>query len=160
MARTVRRGYLSAMDPKLIKDLVVNRRARHEYDILDRFEAGIALVGTEVKSLRAGRANLQEAHVRIAHDGAWLHGCHVSPYAQASRNNHEPRRQRRLLLHRSELTKLRRSTRERGMTIVPLRIYLKGSFVKVEIALVKGRKLHDKRQAMKARDAKRDMQRR
>ena len=148
------------MDPAAIKDLVVNRKARHEYDILDKFEAGISLLGSEVKSLRNGRANLQEGHVRIGPDGAWLHGCHISQYAQASHNNHDPTRQRRLLLHRSEITKLRRGTRERGMTIVPLRIYLKGSLVKIEIALAKGRKLHDKRQAMKARDAKRDLERR
>ncbi len=141
------------------RDIVVNRKARHEFFIEDTFEAGIALLGSEVKSLRAGRANLQEAYVRLQPDGAWLIGCHISPYAQANRNNHEPLRERRLLLHRNELLKLKRGTQQKGMTIVPLRIYFKGSLVKVEIGLAKGKKLHDKRETMKARDAKRDMDR-
>jgi SsrA-binding protein len=141
------------------RDLVTNRKAHHEFFIEDRFEAGLALLGSEVKSLRAGQANLQEAHVRLTPDGAWLHGCHISPYKWANRNNHEPVRPRRLLLRRSELAKLRKGTKEKGMTIVPLRLYLKGSWVKVEIALAKGKKYHDKRHSLKARDARRDMDR-
>ena len=142
-----------------VKDIVVNRKARHDFFIEDVFEAGIALVGSEVKSLRAGQANLQEAWVRLAPDGAWLVGCHVAPYEQANRNNHEPLRERKLLLNKAELNKLARQTKQRGLTIVPLRIYLKGSYVKVEIALAKGKKLHDKRETAKAREAKRDMDR-
>lgn len=140
-----------------IKDLVVNRRARHEYEILDRFEAGIALLGSEVKSLRAGRANLQESFVALKDDGAFLLQCHISPYSHANQQNHEPLRPRRLLLHQHELLKLRRGVAEKGMTIVPLRLYLRGSRVKVEIALVKGKKLHDKRQSLKERDARREI---
>jgi SsrA-binding protein len=142
-----------------VKDIVVNRKARHDFHVEDTFEAGIALVGSEVKSLRAGRANLQEAWVRLADDGAWLVGCHISPYAEANQFNHDPLRERQLLLNRSELTKLARAVNQRGMTIVPLRIYLKGSRVKVEIALARGKKLHDKREATKAREARREMER-
>jgi len=143
----------------LIRDIVVNRKARHEYFVEETFEAGLSLLGSEVKSLRAGRANLQEAYVRLDAGGAWLVGCHISPYTHANRNNHEPTRDRRLLLHRSELYKLRRGTQQKGMTIVPLRIYLQGSLFKVEIALAKGKKLHDKRHALKAKQAKREMDR-
>jgi len=141
------------------RDLVQNRRAFHEFEILERFEAGLVLVGSEVKSLRAGRANLQEAYVRVAPGGAWLEGCHISPYEQANRMNHEPLRPRQLLLNRAELLKLRRNTTEKGLTIVPLRLYLKGSRVKVEIALARGKKLHDKRHTLKERDAKREIDR-
>ena len=141
------------------KDLVVNRRARHQFEIHDRFEAGISLLGSEVKSLRMGRGNLQEAFVRLDGTRASLRGCHISHYAEANINNHEPLRARQLLLHRHELLKLTKGVRERGFTIVPLRIYLKGSRIKIEIALAKGKKLHDKRHSLKARDAQRDMQR-
>lgn len=146
-------------DPNRIKDLVVNRRARHEYELYEHFEAGLALLGSEVKSLRAGKGNLQEAYVGLQPDGAWLMQCHISPYNHANRQNHDPMRPRRLLLHSHELLKLRRATAERGMTIVPLRLYLKGSLVKVEIAIARGKKLHDKRHALKERDARRDMER-
>jgi SsrA-binding protein len=112
-----------------------------------------------VKSIRAGQANLQEAWVRLGPDGAWLVGCHIAPYEQANRHNHEPLRERRLLLRKSELQRLGRQTKQRGLTIVPLRIYLKGSYVKVEIALAKGKKVHDKRESVKAREARRDMDR-
>lgn len=147
------------MSEPQIKDLVVNRKARHEFFVEDTFEAGVALLGSEVKSLRAGQGNLQEAWVRLGPDGAWLIGCHIATYEQANRNNHEPLRERRLLLNKAELAKLERNTKLRGLTIVPLRIYLKGSYVKVEIALAKGKKLHDKRESVKARDAKREMER-
>ena len=138
-------------------NLVMNRRAKFDYFIHDRFEAGISLHGSEVKSVRAGKANLQEAHIRLLDSGAWLYGCHVSPYLQANRNNHDPLRPRQLLLKRPELNKLRRGLAEKGMTIVPLRLYLKGQLIKVEIALVKGKKLHDKRASMKQKEAKREM---
>lgn len=150
---------MSKDQPDRIKDLVVNRRARFEYHLLDCFEAGISLLGSEVKSLRAGKGNLQEAFVVVRPDGAWLMQCHISPYTHANRLNHDPVRPRRLLLHPHELAKLRRGTAEKGMTVVPVRLYLKGSRVKVEIALAKGKKLHDKRQALKERDARREMQR-
>jgi SsrA-binding protein len=146
-------------DKAAIRDIVVNRRAWHEFSILDQYEAGISLTGSEVKSLRGGRANLQEAWVRLENHSAFLQGCHISPYEQANRNNHEPLRERRLLLHASELSKLHKATTEKGLTIIPLRIYLKGSRVKVEIAVAKGKKLYDKRQTLKERDAKREMDR-
>ncbi|MFK7927176.1 MAG: SsrA-binding protein SmpB [Myxococcota bacterium] len=145
--------------PDLIQDLVVNRKARHEYLLLDTFEAGLALVGSEVKSLRAGQGNLQEAYVRIEKGEIWLINCHISPFKQASINNHEPTRRRKLLLNRTEINKIEKGVGKKGMTIVALRIYLKGRRIKMEIALGKGKKLHDKRQTMKARDAKRDLER-
>lgn len=146
-------------DPDAIRVLVENRRVRHEYALHDVFEAGLALVGSEVKSLRAGQANLAEAWVRLAPDGAWLMGCHIAPYVEANRQNHEPLRPRKLLLHASELAKLDRGVRREGMTIVPVRLYLKGSRVKLEIALAKGKKLHDKRQAIKERESRREIAR-
>lgn len=141
------------------RDLVVNRKAWHEYTIDQRWEAGISLLGSEVKSLRNGLANLQEAWVRLTSEGAQLEGLHISSYEHASRQNHEPVRSRRLLLHGTELQKLQKAVKEKAFTIIPLRIYLKGSRVKVEIALAKGKKLHDKRAAIKARDVRRDIDR-
>lgn len=146
--------------PSAVRDLVVNRRARFEYHLSDFFEAGVALTGSEVKSLRAGQGNLQEAHIRIRDGSAFLYGCHISPYAQANRMNHEPLRPRQLLLHAAEINKLRKAVEQKGMTIVPTRIYLKGRRIKVEIAVGKGKKLHDKRHTIKQREAKRDMDRR
>ncbi len=139
------------------RDLVDNRKARWGFEIDDRFEAGIALVGSEVKALRSGTAHLADAWVRIATDGAWLMQAHIDPYKEANRWNHEPTRPRRLLLHRHEISKLRKATAERGSTVIPLRIYLVGSIVKVEIGVGKGRKTHDKRAVLKERDAKRDI---
>lgn len=151
-----------ATNPKdRIRDLVVNRRAKFEYELTDTFEAGLALTGSEVKSLRDGRGNLQEAFVRVDRKGeAWLMNCHISPYAQANRNNHEPLRPRKLLLKRSELDKLAKGVGQKGMTVVPKRLYLKGRLIKLELALGKGKKLHDKRQSLKKKDAQRDMDRR
>ncbi len=142
-----------------VRDLVTNRRARFDYQLEDRFEAGLSLVGSEVKSLRAGRANLQEAWVRLDDQGAWLIGCHISPYAEANRNNHDPLRERQLLLRKTELTKLHKAVSSKGRTVVPVRLYIKGSWVKVEIATAVGRKSHDKRHAIKEREAKRDLAR-
>jgi len=147
------------MSNPVIKNLVVNRRATHQYEVLDRFEAGMVLLGSEVKSLRDSKANLGDAHVQIRPTGAWLHGLHISPYKQANRNNHEPLRPRQLLLHTHEISKLRKGKAEKGMTIIPLRLYLKGSRIKVEIALAKGKKLHDKRHDLKQKQAQRDMKR-
>jgi SsrA-binding protein len=154
---TTRGGRLT--QPAFVHDLVVNRRARYEYFLLDSFEAGLALVGSEVKSLRAGRGNLQEAFIAIRNGSAFLHGCHISPYAEANRNNHEPLRVRQLLLNRSEIEKITKAVQQKGMTAVPVRIYIKGRRIKVEIALAKGKKLHDKRETLKKRDAEREMDR-
>lgn len=141
------------------RSLIDNRRARFEFHLKDHFEAGIALLGSEVKSLRAGRANLQDAWVRLDEDGATLVGLHISTYEEANRNNHEPMRPRRLLLHSHELSKLQKG-KDKGLTIVPTRIYLKGRYIKVEVALAQGKKLHDKRQTIKERDLDREMRRR
>lgn len=143
-----------------IRVLIDNRRVRYEFHLLDAFEAGIVLLGSEVKSLRTGNSNLQEAWIRLDADGsAWLQGCHIPPYAEANRQNHEPLRPRKLLLHAHELAKLEKGVKQQGLTVVPVKLYLKGSRVKVEIALAKGKKLHDKRDSIKARDAQREMDR-
>lgn len=142
---------------EVVRTLIDNRKARFGYEILETWEAGVALVGSEVKALRNGTANLAEAWVRVGPDGAWLMGAHIDPYKEANRWNHEPDRPRRLLLHHHELAKLRKGTAERGQALVPLRVVLRGGLVKVEIALGKGRKTHDKRQVVKERDARREM---
>lgn len=142
-----------------VRTLVENRRVRFEYELLDTFEAGLVLLGSEVKSLRQGNATLAEAWVALEDDGAWLVGCHIAPYVEANRQNHEPLRKRKLLLHATELAKLARGVRQKGMTVMPVRLYLKGSRVKLEIALARGKKLHDKRQTLKERDARREMER-
>ena len=146
-------------DKPHIKNIVQNRRARFEYALLDTFEAGLSLLGSEVKSLRAGNANLQDSFVRLDRKGAVLDGAWIAPYPWATHEQHEPRRPRRLLLNKSELAKLRKGLAEKGMTIVPLRMYFMGSRVKLEIALGKGKKLHDKRQSIKERDVKRQLKR-
>lgn len=139
--------------------LARNRRAFHDYHVLETIEAGIELQGTEVKSLRNGRAQLQDGYVRV-HDGeAWLLGVHISPYEQGNRSNHDPTRPRRLLLHRREIDYLRGKVQLQGLTLVPLRFYLKGNRIKVEIGLCRGKKLWDKRQAMAERDARREAER-
>jgi SsrA-binding protein len=143
-----------------VRDLAVNRRARFEYHIDDQFEAGLSLLGSEVKSVRAGKVNLSQAYVRLTPAGASLVGAHIATYEQANRNNHEPLRERRLLLHRHELEKLRKGLTQKGMTIVPLRLLLRGSLIKLEIGLARGKKLHDKREALKERTHQREMDRR
>lgn len=142
------------------RTLIENRRARFEYTLNDTFEAGLSLVGSEVKSIRAGQANLAQAFVRFKNGDVYLTGCHISPYEQANRNNHEPLRERQLLLRRHEIDKLSKGLKQKGMTIVPLRLYLRGSLIKLEIGLAKGKNLYDKRESLKAKDQKRDMQRR
>ena len=148
------------MKPVKDKTLVEHRRVRFEYTLHTTFEAGISLLGSEVKSIRAGHANLAQAFVRLVRGEVFLVGCHISPYEQANRNNHEPLRDRKLLLNRQEIEKLKKGMTQKGMTIVPTRIYLKGSLIKLEIALAKGKHLYDKRQSLKAKDQKRDMDRR
>lgn len=139
------------------KTIARNRKAKFEYEILDTYEAGLSLRGSEVKSLRAGKGTIAEAYVRLIDGEAWLVGANISPYPQASYNNHEPDRPRKLLLSRQELRRLKKATREKGLTIVPLQLYFKGPWVKLEIALARGRKLHDKRQYLKKKQDRRDM---
>ena len=142
-----------------IKVVARNRKARHEYDLLEKVEAGIALTGTEVKSLRNGKVNLEDAYAEIDKGEAWLLGCDIPEYLQANRTNHVPKRPRKLLLHRREIDKLAAKSGEKGLTLVPLSIYFKQGMAKVEISVAKGRKLYDKREAIKKQDAKRDIDR-
>jgi SsrA-binding protein len=141
---------------KLIAD---NRRARHEYELLERFEAGIALVGTEVKSLRKGTASLQHAYALVRDGDVWLAGANIPEYTQANRQNHHPERERKLLLHRREIDELTGKVAERGLTLVPTRLYFKNGKVKVEIALARGKDVRDKRRDIAERDARREMER-
>jgi SsrA-binding protein len=136
-----------------------NRRARHDYHILDTMEAGIVLSGSEVKSLRAGKAHLTDAYVRIEHGEMWIVNAHIAEYAQANRYNHESRATRKLLVKRSEIESWHRKIREKGLTGVPLSMYFKGSWVKVQIGLVKGKAEYDKRQSLKEKQDKREMAR-
>lgn len=140
---------------------ILNKRARHEYHILETYEAGMILTGPEVKSLRAGQANLKEAHCVIRNDKLLLIGCHVSPYKPAARNNPvDPARTKELLLRKKEIEKLMGKLKEKGLTLVPLKIYFNAhGYAKIEIGLARGKKLHDKRQDSKERDVKRDLQR-
>jgi len=140
------------------KILARNRRARHEYFILETIEAGISLQGSEIKSVRAGQISLAEAYVRIDGKEAWLEDAHIAPYEQASIFNHEPRRPRKLLLHSSEIRKLWDTVRQKGVTIIPLSVYLKDGRAKVEIAVAKGKKLYDKRAEIAKRDSQREIE--
>lgn len=142
-----------------IKVVATNRKAGFEYFLLERFEAGLSLHGSEIKSIRAGQVSLREAYVRVDGKSAWLMDAHIAPYEQANRFNHDPKRPRRLLLHKREIRELWEAVRQKGVTIVPTRIYLKGGRAKLEFAIAKGKKLHDKRQAIAARDAEREMNR-
>ncbi|MDI6697163.1 MAG: SsrA-binding protein SmpB [Anaerolineales bacterium] len=142
-----------------IKVVATNRKASHEYFLLERLEAGIALQGSEIKSIRAGQISLAEAYVRVDGREAWLENAHIAPYEQAGRYNHEPRRPRRLLLHRKEIRQLWDQVRQKGVTIVPVRVYLKNGRAKVEIAVAKGKKLYDKREAIAKRDVQRELER-
>ncbi|HIG75862.1 MAG TPA: SsrA-binding protein SmpB [Bacteroidetes bacterium] len=142
-----------------IKTVVSNRRARHEYALEAPVEAGLVLTGSEVKSLRAGQATLAEAFVSVGDDGVDLVGAHIAPYTEASYTNHVPTRKRRLLLHKREIEKLRKGVEQKGFTVVPLKIYFKGGRAKLEIALGKGKKLHDKRHSIAERESKRRIER-
>ncbi len=136
-----------------------NRAASHEYHLSERYEAGIVLAGTEVKSVRAGQVNLKEAYARVENGEVFLHGAHISPYSNASREAPDPVRTRKLLLHAAEIRKLARATEAGGVTLVPLRFYLKNGRVKVELAVGKGKKAHDKRESIRAKDLDREMDR-
>lgn len=142
------------------KLITSNRQARFEYAILETIEAGVALTGTEIKSVRAGKINLRDAYARIDAGEVWLIGMHISPYEQASEYfQHDPLRPKKLLLHRREIARLRAELGQKGLTLVPLRLYMKGPRAKIELGLGKGKKLYDKRDAMAERDAKRDVAR-
>lgn len=140
-------------------DVASNRYASHRYNLLERFECGIALQGTEVKSLRTSGAQLKDAYAAIRDGELWLRGVHIPPYAPASRDNHDPDRERKLLAHRREIDRLAARVNERGLTLVPTRIYFSGPHAKVEIALARGKDVHDKREALRRRDAQREIER-
>lgn len=144
---------------KLIKVIATNRKAFHDYHIDQEYEAGLALTGTEIKSVRAGQVNLRDSYVQVRNGEAWLINTHIAPYDHASRENHDPRRERRLLLHKKEIFRLAGKVQEKGFTIIPLRIYLKGNKAKVEIALARGKKQYDKREAIAERDSQRQVER-
>ena len=140
-------------------DLVSNRRASHNYEILETFEAGIVLQGTEIKSLRDNGGSLQEAYVKVLGTDLWLINCNIAPYRYGNLNNHEEKRDRKLLMHKREIEKLRIASQEKGLTLIPLAFYLKNGRVKTKIAIAKGKKDYDKREAIKERDDKKQLQR-
>jgi len=141
------------------QNIATNRKARHEYEILEVLEAGLVLRGTEVKALRTGQVNFKDSFATIRNNEAWLRGCHISPYSHGTDANHEPERDRKLLLHRNEIARLMGKVAERGLTIVPLRLYFKQGRAKVEIGLARGKKLHDKRSSLREREVAREMDR-
>jgi SsrA-binding protein len=141
------------------RTVAANKKAYHDYHILEQHEAGLALTGTEIKSIRDGKVNIREGYIRPRDGEFWLVGAHVAPYVSGSYQNHEPYRERKLLLHRKEIAELAAASSEQGATIVPLRLYLKRGKAKLEIGLVKGKRKYDKRQAIATRDAQRAMQR-
>jgi SsrA-binding protein len=140
-------------------DIAVNRQARHRYHLLDRWEAGLVLTGTEVKSLRGGKAQIKDGYASVRDGEVWLHNVHIPPYGPASRENHDPERPRKLLLHRREIDRLIGRTHEKGLTLVPTRLYFANGRAKVEIALARGKDVGDKRHALKEREMKREMER-
>jgi SsrA-binding protein len=142
-----------------IKVIATNRKARHEYHFDDTFEAGLVLMGSEIKSIRAGQVSLQEGFVLFEEGEAWLVNVHIAQYNPASRQNHDPRRRRKLLLHRRQIDRLNSRAREKGYTVIPTKLYLKDGRAKVEIALARGKKLYDKRQTIAKRDSKRQVER-
>ena len=141
------------------RPIATNRKAYHDFEVLETHEAGLVLRGTEVKALREGRADLKESYARIERDEAWLLGCHISPYGQGNRANHDPLRPRKLLLHRAEINRLLGRVMEKGLTLVPLRLYFKGGCAKVELGLARGRRTIDKRHVIREREERREMAR-
>jgi SsrA-binding protein len=139
--------------------IVLNRRARHEYAVEETLEAGLVLTGTEIKSIRAGRVNLVDAYARIEHGEAWLIGAHIAPYEQGNRYNHEPRRTRKLLLHKDQIAELVGLTQAKGQTLVPLRLYIRDGRAKLELGVARGKKTHDKRRSIAERDQRRELER-
>jgi SsrA-binding protein len=142
-----------------VPDVATNRQARYRYHLLDKWECGMVLTGTEVKSLREGKANLKDGYATVKDGEVWLYNVHIPPYAPATRDNHEPERPRKLLMHRREIERLIGKTKEKGLTLVPTRLYFKDRHAKVEIALARGKDVGDKRRAIKERELKREMER-
>jgi SsrA-binding protein len=140
------------------KVVATNRKARHEYEILETVEAGLVLLGTEVKSIREGQVNFKDSYATIDNDEAWLVGCYISPYHHGTDANHDPERKRKLLLHRREISRLLGKIAERGLTLIPLRLYFKQGRAKVELGLARGKKLHDKRASIRERESRREME--
>ena len=150
------------MQDQIVSDettVVSNRKARHEYEIIDQIEAGLVLVGSEVKSLRAGRANLGDAYAKVIKGEVWVTGMHISPYKEATSQNHDPLRERKLLLHRNQIKKLARRIDEKGFTLIPLRLYFRKNIVKVELGIARGKRQYDKKIAIAQKDAKREIER-
>ncbi len=150
-------GSLPLMTNQPVKVVATNRKARHDYLIEDTFEAGIVLTGSEIKSVRAGQVNLRDGYAAIREGELWLLNAHIAPYHQASYENHEPRRDRKLLMHRREINRLNGKLQEKGLTLIPLQLYLKNSRAKVELGLARGKKLHDKRESLRERDDRRQI---
>jgi SsrA-binding protein len=142
-----------------VADVATNRQAAYRYHLLDKWEAGLVLTGTEVKSLREGKAQLKDGYATVVNGEVWLHNVHIPPYGPATRDNHEPERPRKLLMHKREIERLIGKTKEKGLTLVPTRLYFSGRHAKVEIALARGKDRGDKRQAIKERELKREMER-
>ena len=146
-------------DSNKIKIIANNRKANFQYLILSRYEAGLVLLGTEVKSLREGKVNLKDSYAKFKKDGLWLNNCHINEYKFGNLNNHEPLRERKLLLNKRELKKIKTQLQEKGLTLIPLKIYFKGSLVKIEMGIAKGKKLYDKRESIKKRETERKLKR-
>ena len=140
-------------------DVATNKQAAYRYHLMERWEAGLVLTGTEVKSLRGGKAQLKDGYAQVQNGEVWLHNVHIPPYAPATRENHEPERPRKLLMHRREIERLIGKSAERGLTIIPTRVYFVGRNAKVEIALARGKDVHDKRRSIKERDQRREIDR-
>jgi SsrA-binding protein len=149
----------SGCDNGGVADVATNRSASYRYNLLDKWECGLVLTGTEVKSLREGKAQLKDGYAAVQNGEVWLHNIHIPPYGPATRENHEPERPRKLLMHRREIERLIGKTKEKGLTLVPTRLYFKDRHAKVEIALARGKDLVDKRQSIKERELKREMER-
>lgn len=147
------------MSEDRVKVIATNRKARHDYLIEDTYEAGIALTGSEIKSIRAGQVNLRDSYATVRNQELWLINAHIAPYKQASHQNHEPRRERKLLMHRREINRLIGKLQEKGLTLVPLKIYLKNSWAKVQLGLARGKRAYDKRQSLRAREDQRRIDR-
>ena len=158
MARTKSRTE-TQQERKADRTIVTNRRAFHEYFVLESLEVGIVLFGTEIKSLREGKVQMGEAYARIENGELWLIGMHISPYSHGSHSNHQPDRPRKLMAHKAQIANMRAAVEQRGLTLVPLKLYLKGGKAKVELGLCRGKKLYDKRQTAAERESERDIQR-
>ena len=142
-----------------VKIVTENRKARHEYHIMETYEAGLVLTGTEVKSLRSGKSNLQDSYARVENGELMLYNMHISPYAQGNQFNQEPKRTRKLLMHKQEIMRLLGKTKEKGLALIPLKVYFKNGLAKVDLSLARGKKMYDRRDDIAERDAKRDMDR-